>query len=128
MSWSLLLTAIMAVETGGCVNPLEAVGDDGRSVGCLQIQEAVIEDVNRVYDTSFESKDRLSQGASFRIAQLYLSHWGKVYERKTGKKATVEVLARIWNGGPNAYKKTGKVKSNLDEYWSKVKRELINEG
>lgn len=130
MSWAVLLSALMAVETGGCAEPLTARGDywDGEyhSVGCLQIQEAVIEDVNRVYETNFIAKDRESQGASFRIAQLYLSHWGKVYERKTGEKATVEILARIWNGGPAAYKKTGKAKQNLDKYWSKVQKELSN--
>lgn len=122
--------AIMAVETGGCKNPLEAEGDywNGKynSIGCMQIQQCVIDDVNRVYKTNFIPKDRYKQGASFRIAKLYLEHWGKHYEKKTGQKATNEVLARIWNGGPYGWRKGGKAKANLDEYWSKVKRELKN--
>lgn len=128
MVCELLLIAIMAVETGGCQNPLEAEGDywNGQynSIGCMQIQKCVIEDVNRVYKTNFIPEDRLKQGASFRIARLYLEYWGKHYEKKTGNKATNEILARIWNGGPYGWKKTGKAKANLDKYWAKVKREL----
>jgi hypothetical protein len=47
---------------------------------------------------------------------IYLNHYGKVYEKKTGKKATCEVLSRIHNGGPNGYKNPKTIK-----YWNKVK-------
>jgi hypothetical protein len=53
------------------------------------------------------------------VAVAYLTRWGKHYERRTGRKATLEVLARIWNGGPRGWQKmaTGK-------YWAKVKAVL----
>lgn len=121
-----LLIAIMAVETGGHPEPLEASGDDGASIGCMQIQKAVVDDVNRVCGLNYSYEDRTKLGASMRICRHYLEYWGGLYEKKTGKKATNEILARIWNGGPNAWKKTGKAKANLDYYWSKIKRELNN--
>lgn len=124
MVCELLLMAIMAVETGGCENPLTASGDDGASIGCMQIQKAVIDDVNRVYKTNFYYSDRNSYNASMRIADLYLKYWGKIYERKTGKKPTNEIYARIWNGGAYGWKKGGKAKANLDIYWGKIQREL----
>lgn len=124
MICELLLMAIMAVETGGCSDPLTAKGDNGASVGCMQIQKAVIDDVNRVYKSNFYYSDRESFNASMRIAKLYLTYWGGVYERKTGLQATNEVYARIWNGGAYGWKKTGKAKKNLDKYWLKVERQL----
>jgi len=120
-----LLLAIMMVETGGCINPNEAIGDNGRSVGCMQIQMCVIQDVNRVYGTNLSSEDRNSRRASLAIAEAYLRHWGKVYTQRTGKKPTGEVYAKIWNGGALAYEKTNpKVVSNLDNYWKKVRQAL----
>ncbi len=124
MICELLLIAIMAVETGGHPDPLNASGDNGASIGCMQIQKAVVDDVNRVYGLNYSYEDRTKLGASMRICRHYLEYWGGVYERKTGKKATIEVFARIWNGGPNGWKKTGKAKANLDEYWAKIQKEI----
>jgi hypothetical protein len=124
MICELLLMAIMAVETGGHPDPLNASGDNGASIGCMQIQKAVIDDVNRVYKTDFYYSDRNSYNASMRIAELYLTYWGKIYERKTGKKPTNEIYARIWNGGAYGWKKGGKAKANLDKYWAKIQKEI----
>jgi soluble lytic murein transglycosylase-like protein len=112
MSWSVLIAALILVESGG--DP-RAVGDGGNAVGCLQIWPCVIEDVNRVYGTGFEPDDRLNPSSSRNICRLYLSHYGRAYERRTGRPATPEVLARIWNGGPRGYAK----QSTLN-YWRKV--------
>lgn len=124
MNWAILLSAIMTIETGGHPDPLNALGDNKKSVGCMQIQMAVIQDVNRVYKTNYTAIDRRFKKSSFEICKLYLQHWGKRYEKLTGQKATYEILARMWNGGPNAWKKTGKAKSNLDKYWKKINQEL----
>lgn len=124
MICELLLMAIMAVETGGHPDPLNAEGDNKKSIGCMQIQKAVIDDVNRVYGFNFSYESRRDYGASMRICRHYLEYWGGIYERKTGKKATNEVLARIWNGGAYGWKKDGKAKENLDKYVVKVNHVL----
>ena len=111
-----LLPAIATVESN---NDNHAIGDNGRSVGCLQISAACVEDVNRIYHTAYTLEDRRNAVQSRRIALAYLTHYGNAYERRTGKKPTVEVLARIWNGGPRGYKKSATL-----EYWGKVERRM----
>jgi hypothetical protein len=108
----LLLAAIMMVESSG--DP-EAVGDNGASVGAYQIQQADITDVNRVYGTSYVTADRLSPEKSREICIKYLTYWGGRYEYNSGQKATDEVLARIWNGGPYGFRKAA-----TERYWAKV--------
>ncbi|HQG06785.1 MAG TPA: hypothetical protein PLX18_11665 [Anaerohalosphaeraceae bacterium] len=50
-----------------------------------------------------------------------MTHYGKRYKRITGKPATLEILARIHNGGPDGWKKistaayAAKVKSIYEE-------------
>lgn len=110
-----LLCAIMSVETGGEPNPDEAIGDNGHAVGCMQIHMCVIEDVNRIYKTKYVSDDRYDRSMSLSIASRYLTYWGEHYTKTTGQKATTEVLARIWNGGPYGYKMQATLK-----YYKKV--------
>lgn len=118
INWTILLIAIMQVESGGCLNPSHAVGDNGASIGAYQIQKAVIDDCNRVYKQyTFTYNDRYDIQKSKQICYLYLSYWGNHYKKKTGKEPTAETLARIWNGGPNGYKKQSTIK-----YWNKVKK------
>jgi len=72
-----------------------AVGDKGKSIGPLQIQKSVVDDVNRVYGTKYSYDDRKDLTKSIEIAIRYLSHYSK------GRNLTPETLYRIWNGGPN---------------------------
>lgn len=110
----ILIPLLIQVESSG--NP-DAVGDGGKAVGVLQIHKIAVDDVNRIYGTEYTYQDRSDPVKSRRIAGLYLTHWGKHYEQKTGQKATLEVLSRIWNGGPNGYKKPATI-----PYWNKVQK------
>jgi len=102
-----------------------AIGDGGDAVGILQIHECVIQDVNRIYKTDYNLNDRYDPMLSKMICRKYLSHWGKVYTKRTGKEPTAEILAKIWNGGALAYEKTNpKVVERLDAYWRKVHKLL----
>jgi hypothetical protein len=122
ITWSQLLLALAMVESS--LNPL-AIGDGGASVGYLQIQTAVIQDVNTFCGTDYEPDDRFDIEKSRKICFYYLDHWGKVYTKKTGKQPSPKVYAMIWNGGPYAWKKENPdVKKRLALYWSKVKKEL----
>jgi len=110
-----LIPLLIQVESGGNNS---AIGDNGNAVGCLQIWKIVVDDCNRIQKQEvFEYKDRLSRPRSIRMAQIYLDHYGRAYERKTGHTATLEVLARCWNGGPTGYKKASTLK-----YWHKVEK------
>ncbi len=106
-----LWEAVCAVESNG--NPL-AVGDGGRAAGIAQIWAITVKDVNRIAGTKFTLNDRFDVEKSRAIFQLYVNHYGK------GKSD--EVKARIWNGGPNAMKATGKKLANLNAYWAKIKK------
>ena len=112
---NIFIAALIAVESGG---DAKAIGDNGRSVGVLQIQRAVVEDVNRVHGTRYRwPEDAQNPMNAARICRLYLQHWCTVDRLR--REPTLEDAARIWNGGPHGYKKPA-----TEKYWLRVKREL----
>jgi len=108
-----LWEAVCTVESNG--NPL-AVGDGGRAAGIAQIWAITVRDVNRFAGTNYTLNDRFDAEKSRQMFRLYTEHYGK------GKSD--ELKARIWNGGPNAMKATGKKLANLNAYWAKIKKHL----
>ena len=111
-----LINALAKVESNG---NSAAVGDGGKAVGILQIHKGVIEDVNKISKVKYTFADRKDPKKSKEICKLYLSHWGKHYQKKTKRAATDEVLARIWNGGPK-----GHANKDTEKYWNKVNKAL----
>lgn len=109
-----LINSLITVESNGNNS---AIGDKGKAKGCLQIWDCVIKDVNRIYKKKYTKQDCFNRSKAIEICQLYLLHYGKNYEKKTGKKVTAEILSRIWNGGPDGWQK----ESTL-EYWNKVQK------
>jgi hypothetical protein len=133
IDWPLLLAALIAVESGGDVN---AIGDNGRAIGCLQIHPIMVDECNRILhrkfgplketDFRFTLKHRQWESTSRNMAICYLRYWGSHYKQKHGKEPTYEVYARLWNGGPKGYAKPA-----TEAYWRKVKAamlELRNKG
>ena len=108
MNLTNLISALIMVESSN--NDL-AVGDQGRAIGCLQIQKAVVLDVNRITGSHYKHSEMTNRVAARAVCEAYL----KAY----GKNATIEQLARRWNGGP-----TGDRKSATEAYWAKVKKHL----
>ena len=102
---------------------IESSGNDkavnGEAAGCLQITPILVKDVNRIAGTNFTLEDRFDRQKSIEMAQIYLTYYGKVYTKKTGKEPDDEVYARMWNGGPNGWKK-----ESTRDFWQKVKAEL----
>ena len=109
-----LILCLIAIESGG--NDM-AVGDSGKAHGALQIHQICVDDVNRIYGTSYTIQDAYKRDEAIEICKLYLMYWGS--EERLGRKATYEDLARIWNGGPNGYKKESTI-----GYWKKVEKLL----
>lgn len=113
MNYSKLIDALQAVETGGHPDPARAVGDDGRSIGILQIQKGVVEDVNRVTGSRFTWVDAYDPQKARLICQAYLRHYA--VPSRIGSMDPYEASARIWNGGPH-----GHIKLATLPYWHKV--------
>ena len=125
-----LLDAIATVESN---NDDKAIGDKGRAIGRFQIWKTYVDEVNRICrlkknGKTFSYEDRKDAVKSREMVRIYLEFWGRQYERNTGKKATLEVLAKIHNG--HAFWKRSNTKKNeqyfknLESYWIKVSREL----
>jgi len=106
----ILLTALRAVESSNGVT----------SKNQLQIREICVMDVNRIYGTSYTMHDVYDRARAHEIAELYLTYWGNRYEEKTGSKPGYEVYARMWNGGPDGWRKKATLR-----YWAKVRKELL---
>ena len=109
-----LLRAITYVESRG---DNSAIGDGGLAYGSLQIHRGVVLDVNRVYGTNYTHRDAFDRAAAVDLFHKYLAIYA--VERRLGRVPTREDKARIWNGGPNGYRKDATV-----GYWQKVRRAL----
>jgi len=107
-----LIPALIQVESRGNDS---AIGDNGNALGCLQIWKVVIDDVNRVYGLHYVHADAYDRVKAQRICKLYLQHYCNV--ARLGRDPTMEDACRIWNGGPNGYKKSSTI-----GYWVRVQR------
>lgn len=103
-----LITALIIVESSG--ND-QAIGDNGRAIGPLQIHRGVVQDVNRITGSNYRWESMTNRAQARAVCEAYLTHYGR--------GATTEQLARRWNGGP-----TGDRKSATEAYWAKVKKQL----
>lgn len=116
-----LWQAICQVESEGdpnAYNPKEG------AAGIVQIRPVCLRDVNRMtrlqgLDQRFTSADRYDPAVARRMWRLYLDYYGEVYARRTGRDPTPEVYARIWNGGPEGWRK-----ADTQPYWQRVQEVL----
>jgi len=115
--WERFLSALAQVESNGRTD-LKVLDTNGRySYGCLQIQNPYLMDSG----TDYTVENLYDKDVSFEVAKRYLTRYGRSYEKRTGKPATYEVLARIHNGGPR-----GAERKATEGYWAKVKAKLGN--
>ncbi len=105
-----LIAALITVESNGRDN---AVGDGGAAIGALQIHKSVVVDVNRIAGTSYTHQQMTNRIAARKVCEIYLRHY--VTEKRIGRKPTVADFAKVWNSGPDGFKKTCS-----DRYASKV--------
>lgn len=103
----LLLSALIHVESAG--NDL-ARGRHGE-LGALQIKPILVRDVNRIMGTHYAHAQVTNRATATFIANAYLSHYGR--------NLSDESLARLWQGGPKALKR-----SSSRAYGRRVMREL----
>lgn len=100
----------------GCKS--DAIGDNGKAVGILQLHKVYVDDANRIVGyKKYSYNDRYDVRKSEEMTRIVLTYYGKHYERKTGKRCTDEVLARTHNRGFSQWNdKLG------EKYWNKVKQ------
>lgn len=91
------LAALAAVESGG---DDAAVNEREDAHGRYQIRAAALADANRILCTSYTLADCHDPAVAARIVRAYLGHYGAALSAPTPT-----ALARIWNGGPNGYKR-----------------------
>jgi soluble lytic murein transglycosylase-like protein len=103
----LLLSALIQVESNGNDH---ARGKHGE-LGALQIKSIMVRDVNRIMGTHYTHQQVTNRTISIFIAESYFSHYGK--------HLSDESLARLWQGGPKALKR-----SSTRAYGRRVMREL----
>ncbi|MCX5675545.1 MAG: transglycosylase SLT domain-containing protein [Planctomycetota bacterium] len=115
---SALWRAIVAVESGG--NPL-AYNKSGKSAGIVQIRPLTLLDINRIaemqgLDTQFTLADRFDPEKCRLMWRIYLTYYGQKYTEHTHLVPSDNVYARIWNGGPEGWRK-----SSTLAYWRRVR-------
>ncbi len=113
-----LISALIQVESRGDDNAIGDVELTCKAYGCLQIRQPCVEDVNRAFGTKYSAQDCLGNRAlSIEICEKYLSLYAT--KKRLNREVTDEDRSRIWNGGPNGFKKASTV-----QYWQKVEKAL----
>jgi hypothetical protein len=103
----LLLSALIQIESGG---DDQARGKHGE-LGALQIKSIMVRDINRIMGTHYAHQQVTNRAISIFIAESYFAHYGK--------HLSDESLARLWQGGPKALKR-----SSTRAYGRRVMRQL----
>jgi hypothetical protein len=107
-----LLSALIMVESSDYDSAYNASED---AVGCLQIRQTMVNDVNRILrrqgdELRFTYDDRWSRSKSIKMFEIYCKHYGLT---------SAEEIARCWNGGPRGINNPATV-----GYWNKVKNKM----
>lgn len=114
----LLLSLVPIVGEVESNNNSSAIGDNGNSIGFLQIQKICVEDVNRIYGTFYTHSEMMDKQKSTEVFLLYLSYGIKLYYKKYKRYPTNKEIIRMWNGG--IY--TGHRKNSTLKYYKKFKK------
>lgn len=117
-----LIPALIQVESGGNDS---AVGDHTlvhKAYGCLQIRQPVCDDVAAIVGKHKAEEMLGDRPLSIKVCKAYLNLW--VTKAKLGREPTNEDRARVWNGGPSAWKSGTKMNTATNGYWAKVMKQL----
>lgn len=96
------LARLAAVESGGNDAAVNARED---AHGRYQIRAQYLADANEALGTSYTLADCHDPAIAAAVVRAYLMRYGTAFERRTGRRATDEDLARIHNGGPRGAEK-----------------------
>ena len=119
-----LAVMLFGLNVAPLLDAIETVESErGRTSDNLyQIEQVYLDDLTRIYNRIYAQSIVFDREASRRAILDYWKFYGDRYSKKTGNPVTLEVLARIHNGGPN-----GAQMYATKRYWRKVKAELGKE-
>ena len=107
-----LINALIMVESNG---KDDAIGDNGKAIGCLQIWKPYWMDACERSNIGGKYSDCFSRDYAVRIFDAYMKRYAR--EAWTNPaKFDAEKVARIHNGGPKGY-----TKKATEKYWKKVR-------
>ena len=108
-----LWQSVCAVESGG--NPM-AYNAQEQAAGIAQIRPICLRDCNRIVGyTRWTLADRYNPIKARAMFETYTGHYMRHYKLTGGESA-----ARIWNGGPEGWRKQGTL-----AYWRRVERFIL---
>lgn len=116
MSLLQIIAILIAVETGGHPDPVNAVGDGGEALGILQMHKGYVVDAAKHANADWDHVDALNPLKATDIFLAYMSRYAKI-ECKPNNMSYEEFVSRIHHGGPLGYTK----KSTIS-YWEKCKK------
>jgi hypothetical protein len=83
-----------------------AIGDGGKARGIYQLWKIYVDDVNRIYGTSYIHDDAYNETKAREIVTAYLTYWRHDPEGKCDKVENYGHLAVLHNmGGPEYWKR-----------------------
>ena len=92
-----VIMILIQIESGGNVN---AVGDGGDAIGCLQIHPVMVKECNRILGRGeFTLANRWSKRLSIQMAYIFLTHQWERYHKDHGEAPSALDLAVAWNTG-----------------------------
>ena len=110
-----LVNAIIQVESSG--ND-DAIGDNGKAIGCLQIWQPYWFDATERSNIGGVYRDCFKRDYAVRIFDAYMKRYaGAAWLSQSAFNP--EIVARIHNGGPQGYKR-----KSTEKYWKKVQKVL----
>ena len=120
-------SAIQGAESGGCRDPLNAVGDSGTSIGPYQITRGYFSDAasfNPSLLNGGKTWESTKGPGSLEFSQMVMQSYSNRYctEARLGREPTFDDFARMHNGGPNGHRNP-----NTLMYLEKVKSFLNGE-
>lgn len=99
----MLLPILAIIESG---NDCNAIGDEGQSIGILQIKQITVDDANRINELRKDARrytyqDRFDKDKSFEICRIILTEYGNKLPKE---EQTMINLGQIWNRGFASYR------------------------
>jgi len=92
-------------------NRVHVVGDGGRAYGVVQIHNICVQDINRLYGTSYTHKQAFNKHTAKEMFILYLKAGIRLFKRRHSRLPSESEIVRMWNGGIYmGYRKTSTLK------------------
>ena len=112
-----IMKVLKEIESRGNTN---AIGDNGRAVGILQMHKIAVRECNRLFGTTYTYEDRYDETCSEEMYTLLTTYGIARFIYKHGYYPNEAYIVRLWNFG--LYQK-----QHENGYYKKYLKEKCNE-